>query len=427
MQPMATRRLAITACIAGAMWLATGFIPQTEAQDATPVSPTVLNHWTQFGPDGGLTARARVNGECPTAVIDDEPLPMTVRATPSGTFTDTVCEIPVPLDAKSASINGEDLALVPTSLATVSIIGDTGCRVWKEKVQDCSDPAVWPYKQVLDSAMAISPNLLIHVGDYIYLEDACDPATFAWCKGMTFGDTTKTWEADFFSPSAAALPQVPWVFLRGNHELCDRQGLGWFRYLAPGPMPETCTDFTDPFLMPILGQRFIVMDTAAVGDTKTTPALNSEFASQFLEVRAIADPGDWLLTHKPIAGGLLDLGKGEQFVTYATIRETADGRLPEDLAAVISGHIHLGQVLQFEATSGYPLQIVVGNSGTALDKGVNGVFTGEVLGATGLVEHAINVAEFGWLSIEQDGGQIIATLRDATGAPVTTMYAGKPK
>ena len=53
--------------------------------------------------------------------------------------------------------------------------------------------------------------------------------------------------------------------------------------------------------------------------------------------------------------------------------------------------------------------------------------TGEVLGAPGLVEHAINVAEFGWLSVEQDGGQIIATFRDATGAPVTTMYAGKPK
>lgn len=416
--------LALAAVLFGAILSNSGSI---EAEDATPEPTAVLNVWTQFGPDGGLSARARVNGGCPEITIDGQALAMTIRSGPFAAFTDTVCEAAVPIDAKQAEIDGTGLALVPAKLDDLSIIGDTGCRIAGKRLQDCSDPTQWTYAAVIKSALANDPDIAIHVGDYIYRESACAVTSFAWCEGAPFGDTTATWEADFFIPSGPYLAGTPWIFLRGNHELCEREGTGWFRYLASGPMPAACSDYSDPYTLTILGKRFLVLDSAAIGDTKTTPELNDEFASQFLELRNMAEPGDWLLTHKPIAGGILDLGNGEQFVTYATIKAVADGRVPDDLAVVISGHIHLGQVLVFEEGTDYPLQIVVGNSGTSLDKGETGTYSGEILGAADIVDHATVMKDFGWLNLKLDGDRFTATFIDLEGEATATLFLPMPR
>ena len=43
------------------------------------------------------------------------------------------------------------------------------------------------------------PDLVIHVGDYFYRENAC-PADATGCQGTPFGDNWPTWAADFFNP-----------------------------------------------------------------------------------------------------------------------------------------------------------------------------------------------------------------------------------
>ena len=61
------------------------------------------------------------------------------------------------------------------------------------------------------------------------------PAGLAGCAGSPFGDNWPTWQADFFAPAQPLLRAAPWVVVRGNHEDCSREGLGWFRFLDPRP------------------------------------------------------------------------------------------------------------------------------------------------------------------------------------------------
>ena len=58
------------------------------------------------------------------------------------------------------------------------------------------------------SVAAAKPDLVIHVGDYVYRESACPPRDQG-CKGSPYGDDWATWKADFFAPAAPALLAAP--------------------------------------------------------------------------------------------------------------------------------------------------------------------------------------------------------------------------
>ncbi|WP_428355632.1 hypothetical protein [Methyloprofundus sp.] len=138
------------------------------------------------------------------------------------------------------------------------ILGDTGCDQhstdFKEK---CANPTHWPFPQLAQSALAEHPNLIMHVGDYNYsgtpgsikvdghkvrVYDAGDHAKNGSCKASStyfgqnslksnFPDQWKYWQHDFFHAAKGLLASAPWVFARGNHELCSRAGPGWFYFL----------------------------------------------------------------------------------------------------------------------------------------------------------------------------------------------------
>ena len=105
------------------------------------------------------------------------------------------------------------------------------------------------------------PDLVIHVGDYHYREDAC-PAGHAGCAGSPFGYGFDAWNADFFGPAAPLLAAAPWVMVRGNHEDCSRAGEGWFRFLDRAPMEPTCRDFTGDFVAKLGDFGIVVVDGA---------------------------------------------------------------------------------------------------------------------------------------------------------------------
>jgi hypothetical protein len=224
---------------------------------------------------------------------------------------------------------------------------------------------------------------------------------------------------------ASSLGAAPWIFLRGNHEDCDRQGVGWFRYLDPRPMPAACPDFTEPWKLPVDGMNVVIMDTAAVGDVETTPELNAEFARQFDEVAKLTTPGTWLLTHKPIAGGILRLDKAEHYVSYATVREAVDNKLPEGIEVVVAGHIHLAEAIMFEAEAGIPDQIVAGHGGTLLDPGETATFSGKLL-ENPQVDAAMIGASYGWMTIVPDGDRLTATALAVDGGVLFTYHRPNP-
>ena len=198
----------------------------------------------QTGPEGSVIARViSLKERCPDIVLDGVRVQMSVRSEPSEQFPVLVCETEVPGGTESARVGGRDLKLPKQNSTKIVIIGDTGCRLETgDPPQSCNDPQAWPFEKVARTAASLEPDLVIHVGDYLYREDAC-PEGDTGCEGSPFGDNFATWDADFFRPADSLLRNAPWVFSRGNHEECSRAGPGWFNFLDPNPPFPECEEF----------------------------------------------------------------------------------------------------------------------------------------------------------------------------------------
>lgn len=412
------------------------------AGEATPVPAAYVPErapdpiaWTQLGPDGVLIARALATDACPPITIDGVETAMAERAGPSAAFPGVVCEAAIPPGVSSAAVGGQAVPLLPDDISSIAVLGDTGCRVEDEWAQDCHDPNAWPFARIADRIAADRPDLIIHVGDYIYRESPC-PAGNGGCAGDPWGDNAATWEADFFAPMAPALRAAPLLLVRGNHEDCSRAGNGWFRYLDPRPFPAACEKFTEPYVAPVGDLRFLVSDTAASADVKTTPELNEAFAAEVEALAALAEPGDWLVTHKPIAGGILKLGESgkpeseakERAVFNATFEALArDGHpIPADIDVILAGHIHLSQAILFDDDAHRPTQIISGNSGTLEDPGDTGAYTGEFLGSD-LIDLGLVAVEFGWVTMDVGPDRVTATAEALEGDPFFTLVLPAPR
>ena len=250
---------------------------------------------------GGLVARAIVqpdaagNASCPKIRIGGVESLMAVRA-PAVTsvasrgdfygstrlvdFPILTCEVALPANTRSASINGQPLKVL-TGSATVNrvvVVGDTGCRVkgptafvqavdgttsGGDRLQDCSSEAAWPYAKLSRVAASFNPDLIVHNGDMHYREgfpegvekafggaanavnggtqqdNAAIKARFAAAgisDSVSYG--WRAWEEDFFKAAGPLLGAAPWAMTRGNHELCDRAAQGWFRFLDTRNFPK---------------------------------------------------------------------------------------------------------------------------------------------------------------------------------------------
>jgi hypothetical protein len=338
----------------------------------------------------GAVARAIVADavQCPAITIDGVPRPMKVRAMPDATFPVLVCELPIPTGAASASIAGTPLPLPKAQLNAIAAFGDTGCRLKSKretedpdddddrgKFQACNDPSAWPFAQVAASIAAAKPDLVIHVGDYLYRESAC-PARDTGCARSPHGDDWPTWNADFFAPAAPALRAAPWIMVRGNHEICKRAGPGYFRLLDPIPAERAppCVDLIPQFTVTLASQSFIVLDSSDAADA--CPCDVARYAAEFASMRP--KPGSWLLTHRPIWG----FRPHRKTINDSLQQALAawDGRLPDGITLALAGHIHVAEILGF-ADRRSP-QFVLGTGGTLLAGKIKNDLTGKKIGGT---------------------------------------------
>jgi hypothetical protein len=238
-----------------------------------------------LGPQGPV-ARAvyKDAAECPSLSLDGTTQQMSVRMRPQtgkkAVFPVLVCELAIPAGTRSAVLGKQALPLPPATPASVAVIGDTGCRLKAGKpkprdkdhdeggkFQDCDKTSAWPFSVLAASVAKQKPQVLIHVGDYIYRESRC-PKGDKGCKGSPYGDNWDTWKADFFKPAAPLLAAAPWIAARGNHEICDRAGTGFMLFLDPAPAqnqaPPACVDLIPQFfaVMPETSHTFSASTTA---------------------------------------------------------------------------------------------------------------------------------------------------------------------
>lgn len=271
---------------------------------------------------------------------------------------------------------------------TIAIVGDTGCRGNKDQICNAEK---WKFANVAKRMAADAPDLLMHVGDFMYVKI----------------DTWDAWKMQFFDPAKAALDAGPWVMIRGNHERCGKFGdapLGYYLFFDIGnPNDYDCKnegELTSTYAVDIGADRRIV-----VSDSSTAYANPREDAdenvifdqngrveylpmsgqpaydlmtSMMKQVKALSTADRektlWFATHIPIysagecsdqTGDLVCNGnEGTALMRATWFKQSMPGA---GIDAVVAGHHHM---IQFGQASGLDttVQIVSGAGGVNLDK-----------------------------------------------------------
>jgi hypothetical protein len=331
-----------------------------------------LAQWVELGPDGASSVRAITDDLCPQVIFDGIPAAMSVRAEPDqkienvkpAAFPVRSCEVTVPQGAVAATLDGHVLPLARPNPQRILVFGDTGCRLDRNVLQACDDPAAWPFPRIAAAAAKARPDLVIHVGDYHYREAPC-PAERRGCAGSPWGYGFDAWYADFFEPAAPLLAAAPWIMVRGNHEDCVRAGEGWIRFLDWLPVTATCRDLTGIFVARLGDLGIVVADGARAEDPKgDMDPLASLLRGQLAEVAAKVPAEAWFVSHRPLnsmrgaPGGLAnEVDNRVQELAFGTI-------MPPGVRMTVAGHIHFFQAVDFGGSR--PPQLVVGTGGDNL-------------------------------------------------------------
>lgn len=362
-------------------------------------------------------------------------------------FPVTVCE-GIYDSATAVKVPGSSLTLpaIKAHPANVVVFGDTGYK------QKQVDEGTWVFPQLAAQAAEGSPDLVLNMGDYNYsgtpgtisvngetvqVYDAGDNTTQGMCRipggyygqnspGSSNPDTWAAWQSNFFDAAQGLLSTAPFVFLRGNHELCARAGTGWFYLLdsnspligkwaqqlscppATNPMPQV---FSAPYRVSLDGVNMLVMDSTNACDSGRL--YENEYVNQFnmmneLLKRAPASEQNWLLSHRPLWGiaGPDAVGScGPDSDEYCIITQTlldADDQtgLSAHLDLVVSGHMHRFQVVNFKSNT-HAQQIISGNGGVKLESLHPKTTTSmQIDGHTATV---MGVKQFGYMTLTLEG------------------------
>ncbi len=341
----------------------------TTDKDLTLTTVAPDYQWIQLGEQGAVIARAvfKKSGQnCPAVdTVDQNGNSSTAAMQPRTqnmpeNFDVTVCETTLAANLKSAEIAQKKLPLPTKSPKKVAVIGDTGCRIKGKDVQNCNDPnptetTGWDFVKTAKDAAALNPDLVIHVGDYIYRESECEDA--GKCGGSPYGDNWATWEIDFLKPAKPLLENVPLVFARGNHESCQREFRGWYLFLDPRSLKSdyltNCVTASDPFNVALDKLDLLVLDSSNEGD------LNDYNEAAIKNLKG-SNPV-WVVTHVPFYG----ISHYGNFNSNNDVKTAIQNSKVEFL---VSGHIHFFEMVLFDKT---PSQMIAGGGATELDHKVS--------------------------------------------------------
>ena len=389
----------------------------TAAMSSSMASDT----WIELSPatpgNDGFTALARTlidspHAICPDIAIDGKAQPM-ARLANFGKFDGAACQAIIPPAAKSASIGGRALPRVRRNPKKILVLGDTGCRVKGDadpnswRIQDCNDPKQWPFATVATNAAKEKPDLVIHVGDYLYRESDCKGQK--GCPGGPFGDNLTTWRADFFTPAKPLLEAAPWIFVRGNHEDCKRAGNGWFSLLDPGTTkPGACIENAPPYVLTVGRMKYAVVDNSDADDaapakpSKKFDAQVELFAGYLKTISAQNMNGGWLLSHRPVWS--LSQGSKNLQILNAALEAAWKQAQPKGIGLLVAGHTHTFELLAFSKAEAHPAQLVIGNGGTALSRPVTGYSKSDPVVTTNQIEDFEENHEWGYAVFKGKAG-----------------------
>ena len=352
--------------------------------------------------DGEVIIRAiTTNKECPNVIWDQLPaqqlktrakaanIPLRKKSDEvASNFPITTCEITWPKGVQQATINGQSLQALKPEIQRIVIIADTGCRLKAadNSFQDCNDGNQWPFKKIIQHALKTNPDLVVHVGDIHYRESPC-PEGQAGCKNSPYGYGYDTWKVDFFDPAKPLLIKTPWLFVRGNHESCQRAGQGWHRFIDTRPWDDnlSCNDpkndagsFSEPYAVALGAKAQIVsFDSANMPskDMKPEEVSFAIYSKQIAQAEDLAKKKSFSIfaNHHPIsivlpskADSKDDLSLKLNSLGLLMKNIQGENLLSSNFHASLHGHVHTVQAISYE--NPHPVTIISGNGGSALEE-----------------------------------------------------------
>jgi hypothetical protein len=386
--------------------------------------------WVQATASGFEARLATGADNCPALMTDKGEVAMTVRAAASANFPLT-CAAAIPAGAIRAKIGDVTLPVPVANPQRILVLGDTGCRIKGAALQACNDPEQWPFPRLAAAAAARQPDLVIHVGDYLYRESPCPPG-YQGCAGSPWGDNWTTWLADFYTPAAPLLAAAPIVLVRGNHEDCNRTGPGWLRLQGPSAFDPAavCIPHLPVYTVDLGSLRLAVMDDATAQDTELNREVSPVYAAELTGLAAVPAPV-WFVHHRPIwaaVSGPLGIPIGGNLALIDAVRiATQSGAPPiaSNVELMLSGHIHSFEAINYTGT--VPPQIVAGNGGDNLHDTPANLRGTQFQGFSGVtVTDGLSVGGFGFLLMTRAGEGWTVDLYDAAGIKTRTCrFAGK--
>jgi hypothetical protein len=396
-----------------------GFVFSSAAAQAK-----ILAQWVQLGPDGTVSARAITDeAACPTVMFDGTAVAMVTRSAPEqafgnvkqATFSVRGCETAVPPGTRAALLDNTPLPVPKPDPQRIVIFGDTGCRLDRNVSQNCDDPDKWPFPKIASLAAAARPDLVIHVGDYLYRESC--PSDGRRCPGGIAGYDYAPWEADFFGPAAPLFAAAPWIMVRGNHEDCSRAGEGWFRFLDRAPMEGTCRDLTGIFVAQRGDFAVVIVDGAKADDPRDSAAFAAMADLLQRQLADVADKvpgGAWLATHRPM-NSMASNFSGVTVVNNSVQEAGLGPVMPAGVRMEIAGHIHFFQAVDFGGKR--PPTLVVGTGGDVLEpREPMSVIGSDINGLP--VVNSVTRLGFAYMVCDRDGSDWSGTLYDVDGNPI---------
>jgi hypothetical protein len=367
-----------------------------------PVSAAAMpqSAWVQAVADGFEARVVTDAATCPLLMTDKGEKAMTPRAAADPHFP-LLCSAPLTKNLTAMSIAGAALPLPKAQPQRILVLGDTGCRINGSDLQDCGDPQKWPFPSVAVAAAALKPDLVIHLGDYLYRESPCPPGN-SGCSGSAWGDNWPSWKADFFAPAAPLLASAPIVLARGNHEDCTRAGSGFLRLLGPFALdPATaCNPHLPVYTVDLGGLTLAVMDDAAAPDTDIDGTFLPAFTREIRNLGNLPAPV-WFVHHRPIwspIAGPLDIPVGGNRTLIAAAGKSL---IPPTVQLMLSGHIHTFEAINYQRR--VPPQIVAGNGGDELHHAPRDLRGSIFQGRSGvMVKDGLSVGGFGFLLFVRD-------------------------
>lgn len=400
-----------------------------------------------------LFARVIVNHnikKCPMLISSSSSINMSFRDNPFG-FSVNVCEAIIPFEEEfKISDSNIKILAAKKSPSNILVYGDTGCNEG-----DCNDTAE-PFGTLSDIGASLDTpaDLILHMGDYNYRgnggqielenqkfwpydagdgvpnDSTCELNSPYFSQNASDSpkrDTWNNWWLDFFKPANKLLQKAPWVFARGNHELCSRSGPGWFYFLDAGSnldgaalAQQSCPSqgsllnpdsdvishlkFVQPYAINLSNLQLMVTDTSNACDYHAPNATTILYSEQFEEsFKTISnETSTWLITHRPIWG--VTQYNGVDYIMNKTlqssIRQTTNSVLPNSIDLVLSGHMHKFQALAF-SDGNSTSQIIIGNSGVKLE---NSLPTGDITPFYIETRELFGIGknEFGFMNIHYD-------------------------